>query len=257
MNTLKEHIAAISLTPAEIGRRTGAIYAAVLEQSKYIGGRPNFARIGTGDLRLLFGLYDDGFFSGLLAKTINASPDTSLTFRLARTMTSAGGKTFKRAMLGIGNRRTQFEIAVSTHLLFSNFRAEDDRVLVNGIECRDRLQALQRIFEHELVHLVELTLEGRSSCKAAPFRDFAHRFFGHGDVTHRLIPTKIMAARDLGLRVGDRVEFAFEGRRFEGVLNRITKRATVLVEHEGGRRYSDGKRYHKFYVPLPECRRPF
>jgi len=33
-------------------------------------------------------------------------------------------------------------------------------------------------------------------------------------------------------------------------VNRITKRATVLVEDERGMRYSDGKRYAKFYVPV-------
>jgi len=34
------------------------------------------------------------------------------------------------------------------------------------------------------------------------------------------------------------------------VVNRITKRATVLVENEQAPRYSDGKRYAKFYIPV-------
>jgi len=34
------------------------------------------------------------------------------------------------------------------------------------------------------------------------------------------------------------------------VVNRVSKRATVLVEDHQGRRYTDGKHYSKFYVPV-------
>jgi hypothetical protein len=51
--------------------------------------------------------------------------------------------------------------------------------------------------------------------------------------------------------VGDRVSFELEGGRHIGLVNRITRRATVLVENPGGRPFSDGKRYLTFYVPLP------
>jgi hypothetical protein len=46
------------------------------------------------------------------------------------------------------------------------------------------------------------------------------------------------------------VRFRLDGRHYTGRVNRITKRATVLVEDRSGERYSDGKRYAKFYVPL-------
>ena len=39
------------------------------------------------------------------------------------------------------------------------------------------------------------------------------------------------------------------------LVNRITRRATILVEHPKGQSYSDGKRYLKFYIPLPLLRR--
>ncbi len=52
------------------------------------------------------------------------------------------------------------------------------------------------------------------------------------------------------MRVGDRVAFTFDGARHVGVVNRITRRATVLVESSAGTPYSDGKRYVKFYIPL-------
>ena len=33
-------------------------------------------------------------------------------------------------------------------------------------------------------------------------------------------------------------------------VNRVTKRATVLVEHPDGQKHSDGLRYKTYYVPI-------
>jgi hypothetical protein len=52
------------------------------------------------------------------------------------------------------------------------------------------------------------------------------------------------------LRVGDAVTFTFDGRSLRGMLNRVNRRATVLVESPTGVRYTNGKRYDKFYIPL-------
>ena len=46
------------------------------------------------------------------------------------------------------------------------------------------------------------------------------------------------------------VRFRFDGVQHTGIVNRIRKRATVLVEDREGQRYSDGKHYIKFYVPV-------
>ncbi|WP_406696014.1 hypothetical protein V5E97_33960 [Singulisphaera sp. Ch08] len=59
------------------------------------------------------------------------------------------------------------------------------------------------------------------------------------------------AAAVYQVRVGDRVSFEHEGLRHVGVINRITKRATVLVEDPKGRPYTNGRRYSTFYVPVP------
>ena len=47
-----------------------------------------------------------------------------------------------------------------------------------------------------------------------------------------------------------KVSFKIDGRALTGIVNRVTKRATVLVEDDEGRLYSDNKRYLKYYVPL-------
>jgi hypothetical protein len=165
-------------------------------------------------------------------------------------MTRAGGRTtVYRRRTREGEHRT-FEIAVSTPLLFQTFHDVRRPVTVVGLECRDRLEALQRVFEHELVHLCEFLAFGESSCGRPRFHDLARRFFGHRAWTHELVTQRERALVKHGLRVGDAVEFTHEGRRYTGFVNRITKRATVLVESPDGVRYSDGRRYRKFYVPL-------
>jgi hypothetical protein len=104
--------------------------------------------------------------------------------------------------------------------------------------------------EHEIVHLVEMLLWSHSQCSARRFQSIAKRFFGHTDYTHQLITPRERAMTEYGIRAGDRVRFRFDGKHVEGVVNRITKRATVLVEHARGELYSDGKKYQKYYVPL-------
>src|SRR5690606_3357683 len=105
------------------------------------------------DLGLLFTRYDESFFGGQIKQALG---DTPLHFGLSKRMTSAGGKTAYFRDRTNPNRRC-FEISVSTTLLFQCFAEDDHRPIVcSGITCRDRLDALQRVMEHELVHLVEM-----------------------------------------------------------------------------------------------------
>jgi hypothetical protein len=90
------------------------------------------------------------------------------------------------------------------------------------------MEALQRIFEHEIVHLIEQLCWGNSDCAAMRFHDIAQRLFLHRAHTHNIITRRERAAES-GIRVGSRVAFSFEGQRLAGRVNRITKRVTVLV----------------------------
>ena len=54
-----------------------------------------------------------------------------------------------------------------------------------------------------------------------------------------------------------RVKFNYQGRWISGRINRITKRATVLVDNPTGELMSDGRRYIRRYVPLSELRPAF
>ena len=247
MMALRELIQRRQLSPSQVATRTSAIHHLTLARSKYLNA-PDFTVIHEDDLKRMFDLYDEHFLDGLCGRHIDAR---DLNFRLSKRMTLAGGKTtyYSTPRRGKPPRRS-FEIAVSTTLLFETFRGERRQITVSGLPCRNRLEALQRIFEHELVHLMEMLLWDTSSCSAPRFQGIAERVFGHREHTHDLITPRERARTEFGVRPGDRVCFEVEGRKLVGMINRITRRATVLVPDERGERYSDGRRYAKFYVPL-------
>ncbi len=221
----------------DIGRR-------LLLASSY-AREPNFRRLDTGDLSFLFAAYDARFLNGLCRTLLG--PD-GVTFRLSSRMSRAGGKTTRLRRPDGGSR---FEIAVATSILFDGFVADDPEVTVCGLPCGHRLEALQRLFEHELVHLAEWLCWDASHCGHKRFQGIAARLFLHRAHTHQLITRSERAAR-LGITVGARVTFRYQGRWLEGRVNRVTKRATVLVDDPTGARWSDGRRYVRYYVPLAE-----
>lgn len=242
---IQRFLEAVQLSPDEIAVKTGSIHDAVLRESRHIDA-PDFRTIHPNDLALLFEQYDQRFLEEQCRKALADAP---LKFRLSKRMTSAGGKT-SRYTPRSGKGRPRYEIAVSTTLLFQTFHDLERQIVVCGIPCHDRLQALQRVFEHELIHLVEMLAWDESNCSAARFQSLANRLFGHTHHRHELITPKERAFKKYGLRPGSRVRFQAEGKEYVGIVNRVTKRATVLVEDQRGRPYSDGKRYVGFYVPL-------
>jgi len=244
----------INYPPDFITARTSAIYTAMLGESRQMR-EGNFTVIGTDDLARLFRLYDDQFFSGWLTATVAVTAAGPVIFRLSSTMTRAGGKTIRHRHTGPdGKPHDHYEMAVASRLLFMTFGDIQRPVVVCGLECGDRVHALRRIMEHEIIHLTELLVWGKSSCAAPRFKTLAQNIFGHPSTKHDLVSPRERAAVQHGVKVGDAVEFDFAAVRHVGRINRIHHRATVLVEASDGLPYSDGKRYKKFYVPLPMLR---
>ena len=209
----------------------------------------NFGRISTQDLTHLAELYDHHFFDH---RCLTLARAYGLRFRWSRRMTSAGGKTTRTRWPTRDGQPAQvrYEIAVSSPLLFQSFQNPGDVAEVCGRTCRDRLEAMQRIVEHELIHLIEMLVWIESDCAARRFQEIANRFFGHTKHRHELITQRERAAKSFNIRLGSRVRFRFEGKVLSGFVNRITRRATVLVEDPSGALFDDGNRYRKYYVPL-------
>lgn len=254
MDTLDAGIADLRYAPEEVVEKNARLRERLLSDSSAMEDA-NFTAISTVDLERLFELYDNAFFSGCIQRILRIRR-VEVCFRLSGRMTRAAGKTTRiqeRRSTGVnraGRKRERYEIAVSGVLLLGNFRDGKTVVTVNGIPCESRLDALQRVFEHELVHLVEMLVWGNSRCSKTRFKQLAWNLFGHSAAKHALLrPGQTAVDEHHGLCVGDRVSFLYKRKRYVGVVNRITKRATVLVESSKGVLYSDGKRYVKYYVP--------
>ena len=236
-----------------IERTNADIAKSLMGASHFVRGA-NFTVISPADLSRVFDLYDRAYFDGFLRRLVNEKAGGRLGFRLAPRMTRAGGKTFRtrrpvrRGLLKTSE--TSYEIAISSRLLFLSFDDASRPATVCGVPCVDRLSALQRIMEHEMLHLAELLVWDRSSCSAARFKSMSRNLFGHAASTHELITPAERAVAKFDLRVGDAVTFTFEGRTLRGMLNRINRRATILVQSPTGQRYTNGRRYEKFYIPL-------
>lgn len=239
---------AIRNSLATVSERTSRIHARMLADSRNLR-RSNFDRISPRDLELLFDLYDAEFFGQYLRELHPRRSPAPLVFRLSKTMTSAGGKTYRYVQRGVDSIR-MYEIAISSHLLFDNFNTPGEQLSVVGMVCTSRLQALQRIMEHEMLHLAEYLVWDQSSCAEPRFKSLALNIFAHEHTTHELVTTRQRAAVDHGIRGGTQVEFEFRGQRFVGIVNRIAKRATVLVPDERGMPYTDGRKYVKYYIPV-------
>ena len=228
-------------SPEEIEEKTEEIFRTVLKKSPRFKGNPNFSNASALDLICLFDLYDKLFFQDFFKQKFSQS----IQFRFSKRMTRAGGKTeyFRRSQ--------EYAIVISAVLIFQNFKDPGDQVVVNGLTCSNRLEAVMRIMEHELVHLLELILVGNSSCKKKSFKIVAQNLFGHSGVTHHLIQAPRLRVNPKQVRVGDWVIFLYKGRRLKGIIARITRRATVMVPDKRGL-YADsaGLSYSKFYVPL-------
>ena len=228
------------------------IYEQMLLTSRSMDG-PNFAKVSREDVSRLIRMYDDRFFGGKIVPTAAAE---GLTFDVSSRMTSIAGKLVTQYPQNSYEGLRKFSLVLSSTLLFQTFEEVTSRPIeVAGCVCHDRLEAMQRIAEHEFVHLVEMLIWNDGNCSEARFQSIATRYFGHRDYQHNLITQRERAAVKFNIRVGDRVAFVHDGQPMRGRVNRITRRATVLVPNARGERFNDGHRYSRFYVPLERLKR--
>lgn len=233
----------------ERNRRQVIVHEFMLRNSESIR-RPNFEQLSCADLGLLFQVTDEQFFQGKLCRACETTA-RPLKFRLSRRMTTSGGMT---TMQQVAHDAKDFEIAIATTPLFQSFQRNESSK-VGGRVCRNRLEALQRIMEHEMIHLAEMLVWDDSNCSAQRFKSISRRFFGHTESNHQLLTPRDIAKSKYKINTGDHVAFNLDGSILNGVVNRITKRATVLVFDHRGTLYTDGKRYLKYYVPVCQLKK--
>ncbi|MFP4458897.1 MAG: hypothetical protein ACLFSQ_04855 [Candidatus Zixiibacteriota bacterium] len=190
------------------------------------------------DLQILLEEYSNIIFDNIIDALF-----ANLYVEYSSRLTSAAGKAY------ISNHGAI--IRISKMMIFETFDQLERDIYVNGIKCRTRLHSLMRVLEHELVHVLEYYAFGKTSCKRDRFRKMAQYLFGHTETTHRLGTMYEIAYQNKKVKPGSKVEFTYRGKRLEGIVSKITKRATVMSPDKLGQ-YIDQekKRYSKFYVPI-------
>ncbi len=187
----------------------------------------------------LFFLYDKIFFDKQITNFKNIS------LKLSRRLTRCAGITSYKKASG------DIIITFSIPLLLHAYQNHHDGYLINGIQCKKPYEALMRVMEHELVHVIEFILKGHSSCSKKDFKQIAYKLFGHTDTKHHIYKNTETINDIMDINVGDKVFFEFNKQLFHGTINRITRRATVLVPNQKGLfKDSQGNRFSKYYVPL-------
>lgn len=249
---LKQLVSRRTWTAGQRAQVCDEIGAQVIGNSRLMQ-HANFSATQASDLQRMAELYDREFLDG---HCLAIARHHGIQFRWSKRMTSTGGKTVRTTHVDrqTGQSAVRYEIVLSAPLLFQTFSDLQRPIRVTGVLCSNRLQAMQRILEHEMIHLVEMLVWKDSCCAASRFQSIAGRLFGHTEHKHDLITQQERAAHKFNIRVGSRVQFQYEGLRYSGTVNRITRRATVLVLDASGQLYQDGKRYRKFYVPLTHLR---
>ncbi len=143
---------ALRVEPAVAAERLAVVRGEVLDGSATL--RAANDPLSRADLRLMYERYDAHAFGGFLGRHLGRR----IAFDLSDRMTSAGGRTTWE------HRDDFFTITLALQPLTHTFTDEVDRPIhVCGCRCHDRLEAAQRIFEHELCHLVEFLARRESS----------------------------------------------------------------------------------------------
>jgi len=169
-------------------------------------------RFDGADVRQAVVAIDRVFLDGELVDRGWTGP-ARLTTRASARMTRAAG------MLRTGGRGPA-ELVISRKLIGLG------KGKVGGRSCTSPADILVRVVEHELCHLM-VAVEGvREPAHGPRFRDLLGGVFGHQSIRHTLgqLPEPKVV-------VGQRVVFEYRGQAHRGVVTRITKRATVIVDH--------------------------
>ncbi|MBC7765124.1 MAG: hypothetical protein H7Y41_01470 [Hyphomonadaceae bacterium] len=241
----------VTYTQAQIKQLRNQVRTAFLEKSKGVQGN-DVTKLSPKDVETLFWLYDALFLSHWITQHLKGK----LSFSLSTKMTKAAGKIiYPQKITLMKPEDVKLDIRIATDF-FNEYEAVSREKLVNGLPTSDALEALQMVLEHELCHLLELLQFGSTSCAKPCFKQMANSLFGHQSSKHALPTNGEIASEQLGLNIGDVVEFAFEGKACKGILHRIHKRAVVMVFDKKGRFVDNHKNhYTKFLVPLALLRK--
>lgn len=147
-------------------------------------GGANFVSLSGKDIRRIFDLYDDIFFQNQIKEKIG---DNEIRFSVSRRTSGAGGVcTVERGCV--------YYFDISPNILNTIFKYSKSKDAA-GIGCKDRVECLLLIMEHQIIHLLMIlwdyvSLEETNATiygtHGSLFRCMIKEYFGHTSTDHDL-----------------------------------------------------------------------
>lgn len=186
-------------------------------------------------LNQMFQLYDYYFFSNLISFGLKKG-NGKIDFDFSSRLTSTGGTCRRDGIC-------TYNIKLSSDRL-NNIKPENiSAIKINGIQPKDRVDGLQLIFEHELIHAVLSIFKDDLSGHNNLFKTIVLNLFGHTKITHGITDRVLSASHTSGnlgsnikkekltksdLHIGDRVYFIQNDIRNYGEIVKLNpKRAKI------------------------------
>lgn len=159
----------IKLTPEELEIKRGQIY------NKFDKFANTVTEMTSDDLMKLFKEYDKVFYNSDISNYINESNYT-FTFK------NDGDNTFTTEGT-CSNKICDYTITIPV----KKFKNAKEITIVAGHQCKDQLECLQRVMEHEISHLIIFMFCGDfnvSDQHGKLFMNMVNNHFGHTDHRH-------------------------------------------------------------------------
>lgn len=197
---------------------------------------PNVTSLTVKDLKTLFHRYDEVWFKEGLQQLAKYHK-IRIRFGILKATKTAGECKYEVNLkcncvisncVGPECMSGVCTISVSKPIITGIFNQGEKQLKVNGIHVKDRLEALQVVFEHELVHmymyLKGLCKKGKGyySSHGTLFSETSLRFFGHTEFRHSLLH-------------GDSSDMLVKANCFEGMkvyFNQKSRRGINRVQGE-------------------------
>lgn len=202
----------------------------------------NFISLKPFQIKSMFLLYDQYVFDGQLQERISqerSKVNFTVTDGNDASIAYAGCCTSKPvvspSLNGEDDVIFSYDFEFPSDFYQRLFTDSTTRVLnVNGLKCRNRLECLQTVFEHELVHFVMMAWEfdlkrpgDHYTSHGTIYRKLVYAYFGHTAVKHRMLcgdaSDEVKSIDEI--EIGIEVRFKRKGKEYHG----------VVIEKEGSR----------------------
>lgn len=184
---------------------------------------PNFTSLTPKNLEEVWEMYDRVFFHGEIEEKMKKKKYTML-FKISSPNKKTKIGAWCRPSRSPGSGRCFYTMSFPAGLYLSLFQKKEEREIVNGRVCSDRLMCLQLVMEHELIHILfflfdrfQRGIDPIHSAHGKLFQCMAHAYFGHTDFRHEMgADPEAMKREDI--RVGMFVRFTYTKRGQDDIV---------------------------------------